>query len=290
MIACMRMEKEIFLFLEKFEGYLLSSNLSTKVVKEIMDFLAYKVIRDKSLTKEAIVENASNRIQMMISEYIASFNISQMNSDPYVMLVCGVNGSGKTTTIGKMVHILKDYGWDVMIAGCDTYRAGASQQLLGCVNDDPENFIFMSQESDTPAKIAVKAYNKAVEKKKDILIIDTSGRLHNNQDLMSELLKIKHKLHEISYYAPNDIILIIDSSCGYNAIEQVKTYNDLIGITGIIATKLDIAKSPGMILSICKEFGVKIFGFCNGEAVDKISDVNPKDFADAVLRNIGSIM
>ena len=283
------MNKEIIVFLEKIEEYLLKSNIHLNVVENIMNFLAHKLIQNKDLTKQAIVEILKSQLTLMMQKYVKDFDIEN-SSKPYVMLVCGINGSGKTTTIGKMINLLKECEWDILVAGCDTYRAGAEKQLKDWVKDKQNDFISIEKETDTPSKIAIKAYNIAKEKNKDVLIIDTSGRLQNNQDLMAELLKIKHKLKEISNKIPHDVVLIIDASSGYNAMEQAKMYNDLIGITGIIATKVDIAKRPGIILSICSQFNIKIFGVCNGENKDNISDLDPQEFANSILCDIDKLI
>ena len=283
------MQKEILNFLEKIEEYLLKSNIHIEIVEEIMNFLAHKAIQNNDITKTEIVELVSNKIQSMMKQHIANFDVESCHK-PYVMIVCGINGSGKTTTIGKMTNLLKECDWSVMIAACDTYRAAAETQLRDWVSENVDDFITMEKESDTPSKIAIRAYRKACENKKDVLIIDTSGRLQNNQDLMAELFKMKQKLHEISNTVPNDVVLIIDANNGYNAMEQARIYNELIGITGIIATKLDIAKRPGTILSICSKFNIKIFGVCNGENKDSINDLDPKAFADAILCDIETLM
>lgn len=283
------MNKEIVVFLEKIEEYLLKSNIHLNVVETIMNFLAHKIIQHEKLTKRDIIDILQTQLTLMIKKYIKDFDIEN-SSKPYVMLVCGINGSGKTTTIGKMVNLLKECDWNVLVAGCDTYRAGAEKQLSDWIKDKTNDFISIEKLNETPSKIAIKAYKLAKEKNKDVLIIDTSGRLQNDQDLMAELLKIKHKLKEISNKIPHDVVLVIDASSGYNAMEQAKMYNDLVGVTGIIATKIDLAKRPGIILSICSQFNIKIFGVCNGEEKDKISDLEPEEFTKSILCDIDKIL
>ena len=283
------MNQEILVFLEKVEEYLLKSNIHDDIVKEIMDYLAHKTIQNENITKQDIINLLSIRIETMISKYVAEFEIDKVEK-PYVMLVCGINGSGKTTTIGKMIHLLDTLGWDLLVACCDTYRAGAEKQLSDWVKDTKNDFISIENDKTSPSKIATKAYNLAVERNKDILIIDTSGRIQNNQDLMAELLKIKQKLKEISNKVPHDTVLIIDSSCGYNALEQAKMYNDLIGIDGIIATKIDISKKPGIILSIVKNLNIKIFGVCDGEEKEKIDELDAHKFTNSILCDIDKLL
>ena len=269
---------------------MIGCNIEISITQKIMNFLVYKVMQNENISHKEIIEAVASRLQIMANEYIANIDIDEQRKQPYVMIVCGVNGAGKTTTIGKMVSIFKKNNYDVMVAECDTYRPATDRQLFDCSVLDVNDVMYISKETDVPYKIAVKAYNTADERGKDILIIDTSGRLHNNQNLMAELLKIKYKLHEISFYIPNDVILIVDASGGYNLLEQAKMYNDLIGITGIIATKLDITKKPGIILSICEKFNIKIFGICDGEERNKIRELDPKSFADAILSDINDIM
>ena len=282
------MKPENVIFLERIEEYLLKSNIHTDVVKKLMNYLGRKVISNENLTKEEIVKVLRNQIKYIIGKYAKTFDIENCQK-PYVMLVCGVNGSGKTTMIGKMVNLLKAFDWDVLVASCDTFRAAANEQLQKWITDLKNDFLMKEKETDTPARIATRAYKIAKEKKKDVLIIDTSGRLQNNQDLMAELLKMKQKLKSISINIPNDVVLIIDSNSGYNALEQAKMYNDLISITGIMATKIDIAKRPGMILSICSLFEINVFGISDGEDKDKIRDIDPDEFADAILCDIKEI-
>ena len=159
------MQKEILNFLEKIEEYLLKSNIHIEIVEEIMNFLAHKAIQNNDITKTEIVELVSNKIQSMMKQHIANFDVESCHK-PYVMIVCGINGSGKTTTIGKMTNLLKECDWSVMIAACDTYRAAAETQLRDWVSENVDDFITMEKESDTPSKIAIRAYRKACENKK----------------------------------------------------------------------------------------------------------------------------
>ena len=276
-------------FLEKIEEYLLKSNIHIDIVEKIMRFLFKKVLKNDNLTNNEIIKIISDKMQNMIAKHIATFDIDP-KVKPYVMLVCGVNGSGKTTTVGKMVNLLVKYNWDLVVAECDTYRANTVKQLCSLIDENSVEFVHSDTENQKPITIAIKAYNKAVKEKKDILIIDTSGKIQVDQSLMAELAKIKKKLNNYSKTIPNDVVLVVDSNCGYESFRQVKNYNNLIGITGIIATKLDISGRPGMIFSICEKLNVKIFGFCDGVTEDAIHDVEPKYFIDMILNDIWSIV
>lgn len=283
-------QKEDLAFLERIEEYLLQSNIDTEIVEDLMNGLAKKLFKSKSeYSKRDIIEILKLNVLSIMTKYVKNFDIEKATK-PYVMLVCGINGSGKTTTIGKMVKLLNEYDWDILVASCDTYRAAAENQLQSWVRNIKNSFIGKENDKDTPSKIAIRAYNTAIRRQKDVLIIDTSGRLQNNQDLMAELVKLKQKLKEFSYKIPHDVVLIIDATCGYNAIEQAKMYNELIGITGIILTKTDITKQAGAILSICKQFNIGIFGVSNGEGKDNIDDFDPKKFTEDLFCNIDKII
>lgn len=282
------MDEDKVAFLEKIEEYLLKAGIHIDIVGEIMNFLAKKTMSNKNITKQDIVSILEMQLKYMIGIYVKSFNIDE-NKLPYTMIVCGINGSGKTTTLGKLANLLNNLGWSVVIGACDTFRSAAKEQLQTWTNGIIDDFVFKEHENETSTKIAIKAYNLAVNRGKDVVLIDTSGRLHNDQNLMAELLKMKQKLHEISIYAPNDVVLIIDANCGYNALQQVKMYNDLIGITGIIATKIDIAKKPGSILSICKMYNIPIYGIADGENKSSIKDLDADKFAKSILCDIDKL-
>ena len=282
------MNKDLVSFLEKIEEHLIDKNIHINIVKEVMNLLANKVISTKNITKDDIIKILFLYFKNIMINYTANFHITEENR-PYVMLVCGVNGSGKTTTIGKMVKLLKSLDWSVVVAACDTYRPAAEEQLRIWIENDASEFVFREYENETTYKIALKALKIAEKQNKDVVIIDTAGRLQNNQNLMAELLKMKQKLKEHSHMAPHDVVLIIDANCGYNAIQQAKMYNELIGITGIIATKIDISKSAGAILSICKMFNIPIYGITNGEGENDIDDLDPDKFTKSLLSGLETI-
>ncbi len=281
------MDKESIAFLEKIEEYLIKNNVHMDIVKTLMNNLSRAVLK-KNLKKDEIINSLKKDISFSMQKFVKNFDID-VPQKPYVMLICGVNGSGKTTTIGKMANLLQSYGWDILVAGCDTYRAGANKQLSDWV-DDPETTFFSYDNNSLPSKIAIDAYSKAKKEGKDILMIDTSGRTQNNSDLMSELLKIKQKLKKTSIYIPHDTVLVIDANCGYNALEQADMYNNLIGITGVIATKFDIVKNPGILMSVCKKLNVPVYGVSDGEEKDKIHDLDCDKFADLVLSGIDELL
>lgn len=277
------MDDDLISFLERIEEILIKKNIYIDIVKEIMNFLAKKVVLKKSITKKDIVEILFLYIKNIMTQHTKTFLIDE-NKKPYVIIMCGVNGSGKTTTIGKMVNILKNLNWSITVAACDTYRPAAKEQLQSLLsNNIVDDFIFNEKGKEKPTQIALKALKVAREKNKDIVIIDTAGRIQNNQNLMAELLKMKQKIKEQIVGAPHEILLIIDANCGYNAIQQAQMYNDLLGITGIIVTKVDISNGLGTVLSICKLLNIPIYGITNGEKDGDINDLDPEQFTYTLL-------
>ena len=282
------MKKEQIIFLEKIEAFLLSSDIHSSIVKDIMNFLLSKTMDLKKITEQDIVLLLEAKLKSMIRPYLQSFNINGQNV-PYVMLFCGINGSGKTSTIGKITELLKRLNWSVVVASCDTFRSAANDQLNILVKNNADEFICKEKDNETPTRIAVKALNTAIQKHKDILLIDTSGRLQNNQDLMAELLKMKQKLKEQALWAPNEVILVIDTNCGNSALQQAKIYNDLIGISGVIATKADISKRFGSVFSICCMYKIPLYGITNGEKSDDIEDLEAEEFVKQILKGIETL-
>ena len=286
-------DKKQVVYLEKIEEYLMHIGVYMPVVKELMNYLLHKVLSRKIVKNSEIIALLRDKIIEMMTARAKLFKIDE-DKKPYVILLCGMNGSGKTTTIGKMVKLLRSFNWSVVVGACDTFRAVASEQLRIWTSNGKDDFmdndfVFKEHNNETSTKIALKALKVAQENKKDVLIIDTAGRVQNNQDLMAELLKMKQKICSYVRGAPHDVVLIVDSNCGYSAMEQVKMYNDLIGITGIIATKMDISITAGSILSVCHLFKIPIYGITNGEKEGDIKDLNPKEFADMLLQDINLI-
>ena len=289
------MDRTQIIFLEKIEEYLIQVGVYVPVVKELMNYLLHKVLSKKNIKNSEIITLLKEKIVAIMSANARVFKIDD-SKKPYIILLCGVNGSGKTTTIGKMVRLLRSFNWSVVVGACDTFRPVAVEQLriwtakgVKSLLLDDDDFICQEHDNETSTKIALKALKIAQQNKKDVLIIDTAGRLQNNQNLMAELVKMKRKIGSYVNGAPHDVVLIIDSNCGYNAMEQVKLYNELIGITGIIATKMDISIKAGSILSICHLFKIPIYGITNGEKEGDIKDLDPEEFANMLLKDINLI-
>ncbi len=280
---------ENLIFLDKIEEYLLSANIHVSIVSEFKNFLKHKIKTRTRITKRDIIKCLESQIEFTIKKYIKDFDVNRTRK-PYTMLVCGANGGGKTTIIGRMANLLQSYDWNILVASCDTFRTAGVGQLKAWIKDPNNNFLSSKNENEAPFKIAVNAYKVAKDKRKDILIIDTSGRLENNRNLIDELFKMKWELKKLSSGIPNDIVLVIDANCGYNSLEQVRIYNEAVGLTGIIATKIDVSKRAGMILSICKLYNIGIFGISDGEECGDMHDLDPREYASLILKDIDRIM
>jgi fused signal recognition particle receptor len=196
--------------------------------------------------------------------------------------MCGVNGTGKTTTIGKLAYQYHQQGLKVMVAACDTFRAAAVDQLKVWAERAHVPIITGKLEAD-PASVAFEALQMAKEKQADILLVDTAGRLHNKKNLMEQLAKIIRVLQKADETAPHDCIIVIDATTGQNARLQVKTFKDIVAITGIIVTKLDGTAKGGIVVSLAQEFALPIHAVGVGEAIEDLQPFDAKIFANSLL-------
>lgn len=201
---------------------------------------------------------------------------------PYVIMVTGVNGSGKTTTIAKIAYHLKNKGKSVIIASGDTFRAAAIEQLEHWANKVGADFV-KAQEGSDPSAVAFDGLQAAIARNHDVLIIDTAGRLHTKENLMEELKKTKKVLGKKYEGAPHEILLVLDATIGQNAIEQTRQFNNALGITGIALTKLDGSSKGGVIVGIANEFEIPIRFIGIGEDMDDLQPFYAKDFVNALF-------
>ena len=204
-------------------------------------------------------------------------------TEPHVVAIVGVNGAGKTTTIGKLAHKFSTAGKKVMVAAGDTFRAAAENQL-NVWADRTESLIFKAPpETKDPGAVAFQAYEKAKKERVDILLIDTAGRLHTQDNLMSELEKVKRVLKKQSESAPHDIWMILDSNTGVNALYQAEAFDKALGLTGVIMTKVDGSAKAGMALGVRQSLGVPILMLGVGEGVEDLRPFEPKEFVDSLV-------
>jgi fused signal recognition particle receptor len=201
---------------------------------------------------------------------------------PFVIMVTGVNGSGKTTTIAKIAHNLKNQGKSVVIASGDTFRAAAIEQLEHWANKVGADFV-KAQEGADPSAVAFDGLQAAISRNHDVLIIDTAGRLHTKENLMDELKKTKRVLDKKSPGAPQEVLLVLDATIGQNAIEQTRQFNNALGITGIVLTKLDGSSKGGVIVGIANEFEIPIRFIGIGEGMDDLQPFHASSFVNALF-------
>ena len=265
--------------LNKIEEFLIESDVGVEAASEIKEIISGKKIDpNKDLTTE---------INLILKEYIINL-MRPLENDSFfekkqklnATLISGVNGVGKTTTIGKIGKILKTNGNKVMFAASDTFRAAAIEQLENWANKVDAQIIKSSQGSD-PASVAYKAVDEAIKNDFDQVLIDTAGRLQNKKNLMEEYRKIANVTKKIDQDAPHDIILVLDATSGQNVINQVEEFNKIIPLTGLIMTKLDGTAKGGILLAIAKKYKLPIIALGLGEKEDDLQLFSAEKFAEA---------
>jgi fused signal recognition particle receptor len=202
--------------------------------------------------------------------------------NPTVMLITGVNGVGKTTSIGKLAHYYKEQGKQVIIAAADTFRAAASEQLEVWANRAGVKLV-MQQEGSDPASVVYDAISAAKARGADLLICDTAGRLHNKQNLMNELAKINRVIDREFPDAQKEVLLVLDATTGQNALSQAKSFTGVADVNGIILTKLDGTAKGGIVIAIKKEQNIPVRFIGIGEGMDDLQPFSPSDFVNALF-------
>ena len=265
--------------LNKIEEFLIKYDVGIEAAFEIKQIISTKKI-DPS-------KDLSLEINLILKDYIISLMKPLENKSFFIKkdklnatLISGVNGVGKTTTIGKIGKILKSNGNKVMFAASDTFRAAAIEQLENWANKIDVQVIKSSQGSD-PASVAYKAIEDALKNNFDQVLIDTAGRLQNKKNLMEEYKKIANVTKKIDAEAPHDVVLVLDATSGQNIINQVEEFNKIIPITGIIMTKLDGTAKGGILLALAKKYKLPIIALGLGEKEDDLQIFEAEKFADA---------
>jgi fused signal recognition particle receptor len=265
--------------LDKIEEYLIKSDVGVTASTEIKDIISNSKIDPK--------KDIAQEINSILVNYIVSIMKPLENSEFFkkkekinAILVAGVNGVGKTTTIGKISKILKSNGNKVMLAASDTFRAAAIEQLENWAMKVNVEITKSSQGSD-PASVAYKAIERAINNNFNQILIDTAGRLQNKKNLMEEYKKIANVAKKIDPNAPHDVILVLDATSGQNVINQVEEFNKIIPITGLIMTKLDGTAKGGILLAVAKKFKLPIIALGLGEKEDDLQIFEAEKFAQA---------
>jgi len=265
--------------LDKIEEYLIQSDVGVVAASEIKEIISDSKIDPKN--------DIANEISVILKEYIISLmkplennSFFQKKEKINATLVSGVNGVGKTTTIGKISKILKANGNKVMLAASDTFRAAAIEQLENWANKVEVEITKSSQGAD-PASVAYKAIENSIANNFTQVLIDTAGRLQNKKNLMEEYKKIANVTKKIDPEAPHDVILVLDATSGQNVINQVEEFNKIIPITGLIMTKLDGTAKGGILLAVAKKYKLPIIALGLGEKEDDLQIFDAEKFADA---------
>ncbi len=272
--------------LDDLEEALITSDVGVDTTLKIIDRIEKRVAKDKYMNTEEFEALLKDEVVKLMEEGAevkqTDFTIPEQK-DPYVIMVVGVNGVGKTTTIGKLAHKFKNQGLDVMLGGADTFRAAAIDQLKAW-GDRVEVPVMTREMGSDPAAVAYDTVNSAKANDKDVAIIDTAGRLHNKKNLMRELGKIKRVMQKIIPDAPHEVLLILDASTGQNAIEQAKQFTEITDVTDIALAKLDGTAKGGVIIGIADQFNIPIKYVGIGETVEDLRIFDKSEFVESLFK------
>ena len=272
--------------LDNLEEVLISSDVGVETTLKIIQRIERRVARDKYLNTKELNEILREEISLLLIEN----NIDQaenyvlpVNSvKPYVIMVVGVNGVGKTTTIGKLAHLYKKRGLSVFLGAADTFRAAAVEQLLEWGKRADVPVIHQAMGSD-PASVAYDTIKSAITNNADVVIIDTAGRLHNKVNLMNELTKIKNVMKKVHPQAPSEVLLVLDGSTGQNAFEQAKQFTLATEVSSLAITKLDGTAKGGVVIGISDQFKIPVRYVGLGESIDDLQVFDRESFVNSLF-------
>jgi len=267
--------------LNEIEDFLIQSDVGVAASEEIKNIIAEKKI-DPNKNKVDEINSILNNYIIDLMSPLESENFFKNKSDLNAILVSGVNGVGKTTTIGKIGKILKSNGNKVIFSASDTFRAAAIEQLENWAKKIDVKIIKSTQGSD-PASVAYKAVDEAIKKQFTHVLIDTAGRLQNKKNLMEEYKKIANVTKKVDPNAPHEVLLVLDATSGQNVINQVEEFNKIIPITGLIMTKLDGTAKGGILIAIAKKYKLPIIALGLGEKEDDLQIFKAEQFAEAFI-------
>lgn len=265
--------------LDAIEEALVESDMGVDTTLKVIDALEDKVAKDKYMSFDELVGMLRGEISGLIYACGEPFDFSRK---PYVILVVGVNGVGKTTTIGKLAYMLRSQGKKVILGAADTFRAAAVDQLTVWAERAGVDIVKQSMGSD-PASVAFDTVNAAVARGADVAIIDTAGRLHNRVDLMNELTKIRNVVRKVVPDAPHDVMLVIDASTGQNAFQQAKEFSRATDITSLVVTKLDGTAKGGVVVGVSDQFHIPVKFIGVGEGISDLKVFDKEDFVSKLF-------
>ncbi|MBW2568122.1 MAG: signal recognition particle-docking protein FtsY [Deltaproteobacteria bacterium] len=264
--------------LEELEELLITSDIGVQTSMELIQRIS---------KKSSDISNADQLKESLKKEIVSLFGAQtpaheNIKSKPHVVMVIGVNGTGKTTTIGKLAAKYTSAGKKVLIAASDTFRAAATEQLTIWADRAGAEIVKHKDNAD-PAAVAYDSIEAALARDIDIVLVDTAGRLHTKVNLMEELKKIKRTISKKMPDAPHEILLVLDATTGQNALSQATLFNDAIGVTGIALTKLDGTAKGGIVISICNSLEIQLKYIGIGEQINDLQDFDPVQFANALF-------
>ena len=265
--------------LDAIEEALVESDMGVDTTLKVIDALEDKVAKDKYMSFDELVGMLRGEISGLIDACGEPFDFSRK---PYVILVVGVNGVGKTTTIGKLAYMLRSQGKKVILGAADTFCAAAVDQLTVWAERAGVDIVKQSMGSD-PASVAFDTVNAAVARGADVAIIDTAGRLHNRVDLMNELTKIRNVVRKVVPDAPHDVMLVIDASTGQNAFQQAKEFSRATDITSLVVTKLDGTAKGGVVVGVSDQFHIPVKFIGVGEGISDLKVFDKEDFVSKLF-------
>lgn len=271
--------------LDELEEILVTSDVGVSTTLKIIERIEDRVARDKYLSTSELNSILREEIQALLAENnSADFaNFQYGDHKPYVIMVVGVNGVGKTTTIGKLAHQLKEAGSQVVLGAADTFRAAAVDQIKLWGERVGVRVVAQAMGSD-PASVAFETIKSAVDRGDDVAIIDTAGRLHNKVSLMNELTKIKKVMDRVVPGAPHEILLVLDASTGQNAIEQCAQFTQTTDVNALALTKLDGTAKGGVVIGISDQFKIPVKYIGIGEKIGDLQLFNKKEFVDSLFK------
>ena len=265
------------------EEILITADLGVATTRELLDQARRRVSRKELSDPESLKLAIKEQIKSFIADYQKAAEMVMPESGPFVIMVVGVNGVGKTTTIGKIAHKFVKAGQSVMLVAGDTFRAAAVSQLKIWGERNNVHVVARADGAD-PSSVAYDAMDIAVAENYDVVLVDTAGRLHTQSNLMEELKKIKRVMGKRLPGAPHEVMLVVDATTGQNGISQAKMFNEAVGLTGITLTKLDGTAKGGIVANICRELKTPIRFIGVGEKIEDLRDFDPDEFIEALFQ------
>ena len=271
-----RIDEQLY---EDLESALLMADTGVKATQYLLDDLKRRVKDSKTTEPSAVKALLAQGLTELLTPLQKPLQIGAHR--PTIIMVVGVNGAGKTTSIGKLTHHLANHGASVLLAAADTFRAAAREQLV--VWADRNTVEIISQAGGDPAAVCFDAVSAGKARGKDVVLVDTAGRLPTQLHLMEELRKIKRVVQKADHTGPHEVLLVIDGNTGQNALAQVRAFDDALGLTGLIVTKLDGTAKGGVLAAIARERPVPVYFIGVGEKLEELETFNAREFAQALL-------